>query len=205
MNIWPFRRAVPRVAVQIADPVSPPNPLAPERELTDAIRAIQFPSPVPVPVVQPATVTEEIPMSFITTIESDAKTFAAWAEKELGKLSTEAPAITKVVDTIVTYVGGVASILAGLEGGTAASAAVSSAVSSVQSGITAISGLVADFGATPTVAAIASSLATNTAALLAAAKVTNPASVTAATAIVTNLTTLATSLTAAVPAVVPAP
>jgi hypothetical protein len=138
-------------------------------------------------------------MSFFSAIEGDVKTFARWAEKELGKLSTEAPAIGKVVDTIVGYIGGAASILAGVEGGPAASVAVTSAVNEVQSGVTAISGLVTDFGATPTAASMAQSLATNASALLAAAKVTNPTSVSAATAIITNLTSLATALANAVP------
>lgn len=136
-------------------------------------------------------------MSFISALENDVHTFAAWAEKELGKMSSEAPAITKIVDTIMQYVGGAASILAGLEGGAAASAAVTSAAGAIQAGVTAVSGLVTDFGATPTVASIATSLVTNSSALLAAAKVTNPASVKAANAIVANLTTLATSLSAA--------
>jgi hypothetical protein len=136
-------------------------------------------------------------MSFFSNIAAAEHTFAAWAEKELGKLSVEAPTITKTVDTIVTYVGGVAAILAGIEGGPAASALVTSAVSAVQSGVTAISGLVADFGATPTVAAMANSLATNASALLTAAHVTNPTSVSAATKIINNLNSLAGALTGA--------
>ena len=141
-------------------------------------------------------------MSFFSKIEGDLHTFAAWSEKELGKLSTEAPAIEKVADTILQYVGGAASVIAGVEGGASASAAVTSAVNEIQSGVTAVSGLVADFGATPTVASMASSLATNSASLLAAAKVTNATSVKAATAIITNLNSLAGALTtAATPAV----
>jgi len=136
-------------------------------------------------------------MSFITRIEGEVKTFAAWAEKELGKLSTEAPTIATTVDTIVQYVGGAVSVLAGIEGGPAASVAVTAVVNTVKSGVTALSGLVTDFGATPTAASIASSLATNASELLAAAKVTNPKSVSAATAIVSNLNALATALTAA--------
>ncbi len=66
-------------------------------------------------------------MSIFSSIANAEHTFAAWAEKELGKLSAEAPALTKTVDTIVQYVGGVASILAGIEGGPAASAAVTNA------------------------------------------------------------------------------
>jgi O6-methylguanine-DNA--protein-cysteine methyltransferase len=144
---------------------------------------------------------EEAPnMSFFTRIETDLHTFAAWAEKELGHLSTEAPAIEKVTDTVLQYVGGAASVLAGVEGGPAASKAVTSAVSAIQTGVTALSGLVTDFGATPSVASVATALATNASALLAAAKVTNPTSVKAANAIVTNLTSLAGALSGAAPA-----
>lgn len=136
-------------------------------------------------------------MSFITKLEGDAKSFAGWAEKELAKLVKAEPEIATVVDSIVTYVGGAAAIFAGFEGGPAASAEVKALTSEVQTGITALSGLVTDFGATPTAASIASSLSTNAAALLAAAKVTNPNSVAAGTAIITNLTALATALAGA--------
>ena len=139
-------------------------------------------------------------MSIFTKFENAEHTFSAWAEKELGKLSTEVPTIEKVVDPILQYVGGASAVLAGLEGGPAASAAVTKVVSTVQTGVTALGGLVQDFGATPTAASIASSLAANTSSLLAAAKVTNAQSVATGTAIVTNLNLLAQALTAAVPA-----
>ena len=135
-------------------------------------------------------------MSFFTAL----KTFGEWAEKELGKLSTEAPKIEKVADTTLQYVGGAASIIAGLEGGPLASAEVNSFVNLVHTGSVALNGLIYDFGATPTASSIASSLATNANALLTAAQVKNPASVTAGTAIITNLTNLATALTTAAPA-----
>ena len=132
-------------------------------------------------------------MSFLTELH----TFGAWAEAELAKLVGEAPKIEQVTDTVLAYVGGAASIIAGLESGPAASAAVTKFTGLVQSGVTALSGLVADFGATPTAASIANSLATNAATLLAAAQVKNPASVKAGTAIITNLNNLATALTTA--------
>lgn len=135
-------------------------------------------------------------MSFISVIEGEAKTFASWAEKELGKLEKDAPAIEKVADTTLQYVGGAATILAGLEGGPAASAVVKSAVSGIQTGVVALNGLITDFGATPTAASIATSLATNASALLTAGHVTNPTSVAAATGIINNLTALANALSA---------
>jgi hypothetical protein len=124
------------------------------------------------------------------SIISELKTFASWAEAELAKLGGAAPKIEQIADTTLAYVGGAASIIAGLEGGPAASAAVTKFTGLVQTGVTALSGLVADFGATPTAASIASSLATNATSLLAAAQVKNPA-------IITNLTSLATALTTA--------
>jgi hypothetical protein len=131
------------------------------------------------------------------SIISELKTFASWAEAELAKLGGAAPKIEQIADTTLAYVGGAASIIAGLEGGPAASAAVTKFTGLVQTGVTALSGLVADFGATPTAASIASSLATNATSLLAAAQVKNPASVKAGAAIITNLTSLATALTTA--------
>ena len=135
-------------------------------------------------------------MSFITELH----TFGEWAEKELAGLVKEEPKIEQVADSILKYVGGAATIIAGLEGGTAASTIVSGAVSEIQTGVVALNGLITDFGATPTAASMAASLATNAQSLLAAAEVKNPNSVKAATGIVTNLTNLATALTAAVPA-----
>jgi hypothetical protein len=132
-------------------------------------------------------------MSLMTALHS----FGAWAEAELEKLVGAAPKIEQITDTTLSYVGGAASIIAGLEGGPAASAAVTKFTGLVQAGVTALSGLVADFGATPTAASIASSLATNATALLSAAQVKNPASVKAGAAIITNLTSLATALTTA--------
>lgn len=131
------------------------------------------------------------------SIISELKTFASWAEAELAKLIGAAPKIEQIADTTLAYVGGAASIIAGLEGGPAASAAVTKFTGLVQTGVTALSGLVADFGATPTAASIASSLAANATSLLAAAQVKNPASVKAGAAIITNLTSLATALTTA--------
>ena len=140
-------------------------------------------------------------MSFFTELH----TFGAWCEKELGKLSGEAPAIEKIADSVLTYAGGAATIIAGLEGGPAASAAVTSAVAAIHTGTVALNGLITDFGATPTAASIATSIASNASSLISAAEIKNPASIVAANGIVTNLTNLATGLTAASPAQAAAP
>lgn len=131
---------------------------------------------------------------------TELHTFAAWAEKELGKLEKETPAIEKTADSILQYVGGSATILAGIEGGPAASAAVKSVVTGIQTGVVALGGLITDFGATPTAATIASSLATNAGSLLSAGHVTNPTSVAAANGIISNLNSLASALSAPKPA-----
>ena len=125
---------------------------------------------------------------------NELKSFGAWAEKELGKLSTEAPKIEQTADTILQYVGGAASVIAGLEGGPAASTLVNKAVSVIQTGVVALNGLITDFGANPTTVSIATSLATNASALLNAAQIKNAQSVNAANGIITNLTSLATAL-----------
>lgn len=128
MSIWPFRRAVPRVAVQIADPVSPPNPLAPERELTDAIRAIQFSSPAPIPEVQPTTITKEITVALsFTSILSDIgnglkKFFSAVvpiAESAEPIVAVAFPGISALYTATVTEVANAetAAIAAGAQSG----------------------------------------------------------------------------------------
>lgn len=136
-------------------------------------------------------------MSFISAIEGAEHTFAAWAEKELTKLVATEPEIDKIADTILQYAGAAASVIAGAEGGPAASATVTAGVSLIQTGVTALNGLITDFGATPTASSVATSIATNAQSLITAAQIKNPTSVKAATAIVTNLTTLATALTTA--------
>ena len=142
-------------------------------------------------------------MSIFSKFDGELHSFAVYAEKELGKFSTEVPTIEKVVDPILQYVGGAASILAFSEGGPLASAEVTKLVNTVQTGVTALGGLVQDFGATPTAASMASALAANAASLLAAAHVTNTQSVATGTAIVTNLSLLSQAMTAAVTTAAP--
>ena len=130
-------------------------------------------------------------MSLISALH----TFASWAEGELAKLVKDEPKIEHVADTVLTYVGGAASIIAGIEGGTAASTAVSGVLTGIRTGVTALSGLITDFGPTPTAATLAASIAANANSLLTAGHVTNPVSLKAANGIITNLNALAQALT----------
>ena len=136
-------------------------------------------------------------MSIFSKIASAEHTFAAWAEKELAKLFSEAPKIEQVIDTTLKYVGPVLQTIVTSEAGSAAGAAVASVIKEAQSDLTAVSGLVYDFGPTPTAASVLASVQSNLSALLTAGHISNPTNVAA-------LTKVASELGALVAAVAPA-
>lgn len=143
-------------------------------------------------------------MSIFTDIEKAEHTFAAWAEKELEKVYSEAPKIEQIADAVLKYAGPALQIVATAEGGSAAGQVVGSVISDAQTSLVAASGLIADAGPTPTAASIVSSVQTNLSSLLTAGHVSNPTSVALTTKVVNSLGALSTALTnAAAPA--PAP
>ncbi len=135
-------------------------------------------------------------MSFFSKIAAAEHTFAAWAEKTLEALFTEAPKIEQVASTILTYVGPAIQTIVTAEAGGAAGTAVSAVLKQAQSDLTAVSGLIYDFGATPSAANIINAVKSNLSALLTASHITNPTSVATITKVTTELNTLATAITA---------
>lgn len=131
-------------------------------------------------------------MSFITV----EHTFAAWCEKEWTALYNKAPQIEQIADTVLKYAVGALGIAASLETGNPAIAEITEGLNTAQTGITAASGLIADFGATPTAAGILSSVATGLTGLIAAAHITNPKSVATVTKVVSETNALVSALTA---------
>src|SRR5579885_3650133 len=90
-------------------------------------------------------------MSIFSSIENAAHSFAAWVEKEWKKLYNEAPKLEQVADTVLAYVGPALQTVVTLEAGGPAGAIVGSVIQEAQKDLTAASGLIYDFGATPSI------------------------------------------------------
>jgi len=116
-------------------------------------------------------------MSFFSKLESAAHTFAAWAEERLEKLYGEAPKIEQIAGSILTYAGPALQTVVTVEAGAPAGAIVGKVIKQAQSDLVAASGLIYDFGATPTTASIVAGVQSNLDGLLSAAHVTNANSV----------------------------
>jgi len=129
-------------------------------------------------------------VSIFSGIQNIEHTFASWAEKELAKLYTAAPKIEQVAGTVLTYAGPALQTIVSLEAGAPAGAIVGEVIQEAQSDLTAASGLIYDFGATPSAGSVIASVKTNLAALLAAGHVSNPTSVAGVNQVIGELDTL---------------
>lgn len=133
-------------------------------------------------------------MSIFSSIAKAEHTFVGWAEKELAVLYVEAPKIETIVAAGLKYAGPALQIVATTEAGPVAGAEVGAVLADAQAGLIAASGLVYDFGATPTVGSVINSVATNLKPLLAASKISNPKNVAIVTSVVDNLDSLTTAI-----------
>ena len=133
-------------------------------------------------------------MSIFKGIANVEHTFAGWAEKELAKLFKDAPKIVQVADAILTYVGPALQTIVTIEAGAPAGALIGKVIREAQSDLTAASGAIYDFGATPSAGSIINGVKNNLAALLAAGHVSNPASVANVNQVVNELDVLVTAL-----------
>jgi hypothetical protein len=129
-------------------------------------------------------------MSLITV----AHTFAGWCEKEWTAVFNAVPKIEQIADTTLKYALGALSIVASVETGNPAIAEISKVLTTAQTGITAASGLISDFGPTPTATGMLSSVATDLSGLLTAAHITNSKSVAAVTKVVTETNALVSAM-----------
>ncbi len=135
-------------------------------------------------------------MSFLSTLH----TFGAWAEKELAALVGKAPAVEQVIASVLKYAGPALQTVVTAEAGAPAGALVGKVLADAQAGLTAASGLIYDFGASPSLASVVSSVESNLSALLSAGHVTNSNSVATVTKVVTELGSLVTALSSSTPA-----
>jgi hypothetical protein len=115
----------------------------------------------------------------------------------LAALVGKAPAIEQVAASVLKYAGPALQTVVTAEAGAPAGALVGKIIADAQAGLTAASGLIYDFGATPSIASVVSSVENNLGALLTAGHITNPNSVATVTKVVTELGSLSTALTAA--------
>jgi hypothetical protein len=136
-------------------------------------------------------------VSLFAEISNAEHTFASWAEKEWTAICNAAPKLEQVADTTLKYVAGALQIASTIEADNPQIAKISNALSTAQNGITAASGLIADFGATPTASGILTSVSSNLSALLSAAHITNPKSVAAVTKAINETNVLAAAISAA--------
>ena len=132
-------------------------------------------------------------MSFMTALH----TFGAWAEKELTILAGKAPAVEQIAASVLKYAGPALQTVVTAEAGAPAGAIVGKVIGDAQAGLAAASGLIYDFGATPSAGSVISSVQSNLSTLLAAGHVTNANSVATVTKVVDELTSLASALTPA--------
>ncbi len=136
-------------------------------------------------------------MSIFSNLATVEHTFAAWAEKEWATVYKEAPAVENVLAATLKYAGPALQTVVTVEAGGSAGAVVGKVLADAQAGLVAASGLVYDFGATPTVGGVVSSVSSNLSGLLTAGHITNPTSIATVTKVVTELD----ALVAAIPAV----
>ena len=141
-------------------------------------------------------------MSIFSKIASATHTFAAWAEQEWIKLFNAAPEIEHIADTVLKYAVPAISIIVGAEAGAPAGAAVSAIGAEAQKDLIAASGLIYDFGATPTAASVISGVQKDLAGLLSAGHVTNATNVANVNKVVNTLGALVGALTPAAPAAI---
>lgn len=134
-------------------------------------------------------------MSILTALH----TFGAWAEKELAALVGKAPAIEAVAASILKYAGPALQTVVTVEAGGPAGVLVGKVIADAQAGLTAASGLIYDFGASPSIASVVASVQNNLGSLLSAGHISNANSVATVTKVVAELGSLASALTAATP------
>jgi len=144
-------------------------------------------------------------MSIFSSIENAAHSFAAWVEKEWKKLYNEAPKLEQVADTVLAYVGPALQTVVTLEAGGPAGAIVGSVIQEAQKDLTAASGLIYDFGATPSIAGILKTVTDNLSLLLSDGHIKNAKSIAAVQRVISEINILYTAISTAIGASKAAP
>ncbi len=138
-------------------------------------------------------------MSIFANIVAAEHTFAAWCEKEWAIVFKNAPKVESVLAATLKYAGPALQTVVTAEAGSAAGALVGKVIEDAQAGLVAASGLVYDFGATPTVGGVISSVQSNLSSLLSAGHVTNANSVATVNRVVNELSALVSAIPTTTP------
>ena len=125
----------------------------------------------------------------------------AWLETTIAKIEGKAPAIEKVIDAGLKYVGLAAQIALTATGDPAAAAIVGDVVNEAQTDLAVASALVADFGPTPNAATAFAAVQTNLNGLLTAGHVKSTTAVAAVTKAVSEVGVIATAVQTAASAI----
>jgi hypothetical protein len=131
-------------------------------------------------------------MSFLTAL----KGFGAWVAREWAKMATEAPKIEKIADAVLSYAAPALQIVLGALDPPAA-AIVAPIIAEIQKDLHVASGLIYDFGATPSAAGILASVEQDLQGLLTAGHIKDPNLQAKVTMIVNTVGSLATAIAAA--------
>jgi hypothetical protein len=144
-------------------------------------------------------------MSILKTLESFPHTFTAWVAKGYAKLYADEPKIEAVADTTLKYAIPALQIIVGAEAGQPAAAEVGAVANEAVADLHAASGLIADFGATPTATSIVAGVQANLSGLLTAGHITNTTSVANVNKVVNTLGALVAVMPQAPTPATPAP
>lgn len=131
-------------------------------------------------------------MSFLDTL----KGFGGWVAKTWQKIFATAPTIEHVADTVFAYVVPALQIVLGMVAPEEV-AVVTPIITEIQKSVSVVSGLIYDFGASPTAANMVSVIEKDLADLLAAGHIKDQALVAKIEGIVNTVGSLATSLSGA--------
>jgi hypothetical protein len=148
---------------------------------------------------------EEIHTMNIKSLFADVKntehSTVAWLEKEITVIEGKEPAIGKVIDAGLKYVGLASQIALTATGDPAAAAIVGAVVNEARTDLAVVSATVADFGPTPDAAAAFTAVQTNLSGLLTAGHVTSTTSVAAVTKAVSEVGVIASAVQVAAQAI----
>jgi hypothetical protein len=136
----------------------------------------------------------------VADVEGTEKTFVGWMVKEYTVLYKAEPTIEQVVDDAIGYAEPALIIILDASGGAAAAPEVAAVISEAQSDLRVVSGLIYDFGATPTAASIAAGVQKELAGLESAGHIKDAVTQAKFSLIIRAVGTLATAIANAVAA-----
>lgn len=133
-------------------------------------------------------------MAFLDTLKKFEHSFTAWAATEWSKIYNEAPKVEHVADTALKYAIPAVGILVQQYGSAPEAQKAVSVLTEAQKDMQAASGLIYDFGATPSAGSILNGVQSNLTSILADAHVKNTNTVDKITNIINVIAPIAEAL-----------